>query len=51
HKDAPHLDGDYAAFGKVVEGMDVVDEIAETRTSFGDRPVEDQIMKKVYIEA
>ena len=50
HMDAPHLDGDYAAFGKVVEGMDVVDEIATTKTSFGDRPVNEQKMKKVYIE-
>ena len=49
HQDAPHLDGDYAAFGKVVEGMDVVDEIATTATGFQDRPVEPQIMKKVYI--
>lgn len=50
HADAPHLDGDYAAFGKVVEGMDTVDEIAKTKTSFGDRPVQDQKMKRVYIE-
>ena len=50
HEDAPHLDGQYAAFGKVVEGMDVVDEIAETETDWGDKPVNPQIMKKVYIE-
>ncbi len=50
HKDAPHLDGEYAAFGKVVEGMDVVDEIAETKTGYGDRPVNEQKMKRVYIE-
>ncbi|MDE5742225.1 MAG: peptidylprolyl isomerase, partial [Oscillospiraceae bacterium] len=50
HQDAPHLDGEYAAFGKVVEGMEAVDEIAETKTSFGDRPVEEQKMKRVYIE-
>ena len=49
HKDAPHLDGDYAAFGKVVEGMDVVDEIATTDTGAMDRPVTPQIMKRVYI--
>jgi peptidyl-prolyl cis-trans isomerase B (cyclophilin B) len=50
HKDAPHLDGQYAAFGRVIEGMDVVDEIAETETGFMDRPVKDQVMKKVTIE-
>ena len=49
HKDAPHLDGEYAAFGKVVEGMDVVDEIASCETDYGDRPVKEQKMKKVYI--
>lgn len=50
HADAPHLDGEYAAFGKVVEGMDVVDEIASCKTGFADKPVKPQIMKKVYIE-
>ena len=50
HKDAPHLDGQYAAFGKVVEGMEVVDEIAETATDYNDKPVEPQVMKKVTIE-
>ncbi|MDY2847828.1 MAG: peptidylprolyl isomerase [Oscillospiraceae bacterium] len=50
HKDAPHLDGSYAAFGKVVEGIEVVDEIASTKTDYNDRPAADQIMKKVYIE-
>ena len=50
HKTSPHLDGQYAAFGKVVEGMEVVDEIAECRTNFSDRPLEDQVMKKVTIE-
>lgn len=50
HEDAPHLDGQYAAFGKVVEGMDAVDEIAETPTDFRDKPVKPQVMKKVTIE-
>ena len=46
-EDAPHLDGSYAAFGKVVEGMDVVDAIAATKTDYSDRPYEDQVMKSV----
>lgn len=50
HKDSPHLDGEYAAFGKVIEGMDAVNKIAETKTDWNDRPLEDQIMKKVTIE-
>ncbi|MBQ8826153.1 MAG: peptidylprolyl isomerase [Oscillospiraceae bacterium] len=50
HADAPHLDGEYAAFGKVVEGIEAVDEIASTPTDFRDRPTTDQVMKKVYIE-
>lgn len=50
HKDASHLDGSYAAFGKVIEGMDVVNKIAETRTDYNDRPLEPQIMKKVTVE-
>ena len=50
HKDAPHLDGSYAAFGKVVEGMDAVDEIAETETDYSDKPVTPVVMKRVYIE-
>ena len=50
HADAPHLDGQYAAFGKVVEGMGVVDQIAASKTDFRDRPVTPVIMKRVYIE-
>lgn len=50
HKDSPHLDGDYAAFGKVIEGMDVVDRIAEVKTDRMDRPTEDQVMKKVTVD-
>ena len=50
HKDAPHLDGAYAAFGKITEGMDVVNKIAETATDYNDRPMEDQRMKKVTVE-
>ena len=43
HKNAPHLDGAYAAFGKVTEGMDVVNQIAETDTDYSDRPLDEQI--------
>ena len=50
HKDSPHLDGEYAAFGKVTEGMDVVDAIASTPTDYYDRPYETQKMKKVTVE-
>lgn len=50
HQDAPHLDGQYAAFGKVVEGMDVVDEIADVEVNYMDRPLVEQKMKKVTIE-
>ena len=50
HKKAPHLDGAYAAFGKITEGMDVVNKIAETATDYSDRPLEKQIMKKVTVE-
>ena len=47
HQDAPHLDGAYAAFGKVIEGMNVVDEIAEEYTDFMDKPFEPQIIKEI----
>ena len=50
HANAPHLDGDYAAFGKVIEGMEVVDGIASTRTGFQDRPVEEQKIKTATVE-
>ena len=49
HEDAPYLDGQYAAFGKVIEGMDTVDEIAAVDTTSDDRPVSPQVMKKVEI--
>lgn len=47
HKFSPHLDGQYAAFGKVIEGMNVVDRIAMTKTTYMDRPVQDQRMVSV----
>lgn len=50
HKTSPHLDGEYAAFGKVTEGMDVVNKIAETPTDYNDRPLEDQVMASVTVE-
>ena len=50
HSDSPHLDGQYAAFGRVVEGMDAVDEIAETRVDFRKRPIKDQRMKRVTVD-
>lgn len=50
HETSPHLDGQYAAFGKVVEGMEVVNKIAETKTNRSDKPVEPQVMKNVTVE-
>ncbi len=50
HKNSPHLDGGYAAFGKVVEGLDVVDEIATTQVDGMDRPLTEQKIKKVTID-
>ena len=47
HKKAPHLDGQYAAFGKITEGMDVVNEIAECDTDYADKPLDPQIIKSV----
>lgn len=48
--DSPHLDGQYAAFGKVLEGMEAVDKIVSTRRNFQDRPVEEQVMKTVTVD-
>ena len=50
HKDAPHLDGAYAAFGKVTEGMDVVNKIADVRTDYSDRPMKEQKIKSMTVE-
>lgn len=50
HKNAPHLDGSYAAFGKIIEGMDVVNKIAEVKTNFNDRPVKEQKIATVTVE-
>ena len=50
HKTSPHLDGAYAAFGKVTEGMDVVNRIAETNVDYSDRPLEDQVIKSITVD-
>ncbi|MCI8565738.1 MAG: peptidylprolyl isomerase [Lachnospiraceae bacterium] len=50
HKTSPHLDGAYAAFGKVTEGMDVVDRIARVRRNFQDKPLEPQVMESVTVD-
>ncbi len=47
HQDSPHLNGQYAAFGRVVEGMDVVDAIAAVKRDYNDRPLEDQVIKAI----
>ena len=49
-EDAPHLDGQYASFGKVIEGMEVADEIVNTKTDYSDRPYEDQVIKSMTVE-
>ena len=50
HEDAPHLDGQYAAFGLVTEGLDVVDEIANVKTDFQDKPLENQVIKTIKLQ-
>ena len=50
HQTSPHLDGAYAAFGKVIEGMDAVNRIAETATDYSDKPLENQVMKTVTVD-
>ena len=50
HEDSPHLDGQYAAFGKLIEGEDVVDKICAVRTDYNDKPRTPQVMKKVTVE-
>ena len=50
HKDSPHLDGQYSAFGKVVDGIDVVDEIASVRTDYNDKPLKEQKIKTITID-
>lgn len=50
HKDAPHLDGAYAAFGKITEGMDIVNKIAETDTDYSDRPLDEQKIKSMTVD-
>lgn len=50
HKNSPHLDGDYAAFGKIIEGMDIINKIAEVPTNYNDRPMEDQVMETVTVD-
>lgn len=48
HKDAPHLDGQYAAFGKVIEGIETVDEIAACETDYSDKPIKPVVIKRIY---
>ena len=51
HENAPHLDGQYAAFGKMTDGFETLDEIATTKTGYGDRPMFDMVIKSVKVEA
>ena len=50
HQDSPHLDGEYAAFGKITEGMDIVNKIAAVQTDFSDRPIQPQVMQEVTVD-
>lgn len=50
HKTSPHLDGEYAAFGKITEGLETVNKIAECETDYNDRPLEEKVMKSVTVE-
>ena len=50
HENSPHLDGQYAAFGKVIEGIEVVDKIASVKTDYNDRPYEDQVIEFMTVQ-
>ena len=50
HQDAPHLDGEYAAFGKITEGLDVLDRIASVKTNWSDQPWEEQVLESIRVE-
>ena len=50
HRTSPHLDGEYAAFGKVIEGLDIVNRIAECETDYSDKPLEAKVMKSVTVD-
>lgn len=50
HKNSPHLDGSYAAFGKITEGMDIVNKIADSATDYNDKPLEAQVMQSVTVD-
>lgn len=50
HENSPHLDGQYASFGKLIEGLEVADKIVNTKRDYSDKPYEDQVMKKVTVD-
>ena len=50
HETSPHLDGQYAAFGRIIEGQDIVDKIAEVATDYSDRPIENQTIKSITVD-